>query len=100
MTALWIKKTATDKSTEIVIGTFAYLSENQGWLKNVMHKDFASDFHRVRYYSTIVASKLHDFKPKPNVEITKHEKAIDISGVGPINYKPRETGRGLDFLEE
>lgn len=78
----------------------AYLNENKEWLHDVMNREFASDFNRVRYYSTIVSSKLHDFKPKPIVEIAQHEKTIEICGVGPINYKPRETRRGLDFLED
>ena len=65
-----------------------------------MSKEFASDFNRVRYYSVIVAGKLHDFKPKVITEIARHEKTIEISGVGPVNYKPREARRGLDFLEE
>lgn len=42
----------------------AYLTENKDWLSDVMSKEFASDFNRVRYYSVIVAGKLHDFKPK------------------------------------
>lgn len=78
----------------------AYLNENKEWLHDVMNREFASDFNRVRYYSTIVSSKLHDFKPKPIVEIAQHEKNIEICGVGPINYKPRGTHRGLDFLED
>lgn len=76
----------------------AYLTENKDWLSDVMSKEFASDFNRVRYYSVIVAGKLHDFKPKPKIE--QHERQIEISGVGPVNYKPRETRRGLDFLED
>ena len=78
----------------------AYLKENKSWLSDAMSKEFASDFNRVRYYSTIVIGKLHDWRPKPVVEIAKHERTIDISGVGPVNYKPRETRRGLDFLED
>ncbi|MEE1085011.1 MAG: hypothetical protein UH850_14890 [Paludibacteraceae bacterium] len=42
----------------------AYLKENKDWLSTVMSKEFASDFNRVRYYSVIVAGKLHDFKLK------------------------------------
>ena len=45
-----------------------YLKENKSWLSDAMSKEFASDFNRVRYYSTIVIGKLHDFKPK---ELTK-----------------------------
>ena len=42
----------------------AYLKENKEWLSDVMSKEFANDFNRMRYYSTIVASKLHDWKPR------------------------------------
>lgn len=41
----------------------AFLNENKDWLSRIMSKEFASDYNRVRYYSTIVAGKLHDFKP-------------------------------------
>ena len=54
----------------------AYLTENRDWLSNVMSKEFASDFNRVRYYSVIVAGKLHDFKPKP-VEAEKPKVIVD-----------------------
>lgn len=46
----------------------AYLTENKDWLSGVMSKEFASDFNRVRYFSVIVAGKLHDWKPKVEVE--------------------------------
>lgn len=49
----------------------AYLRENKAWLSGVMSKEFASDFNRVRYFSVIVAGKLHDWKPK--VEVEKEE---------------------------
>ena len=54
----------------------AYLTENKDWLSNVMSKEFASDFNRVRYYSVIVAGKLHDFKPKP-AEVEKPKVVVD-----------------------
>ena len=54
----------------------AYLTENKDWLSTVMNKEFASDFHRVRYYSVIVAGKLHDFKPKP-VEVEKPKIVVE-----------------------
>jgi YHS domain-containing protein len=54
----------------------AYLTENKGWLSDVMSKEFASDFNRVRYYSVIVAGKLHDFKPKA-VEAEKPKVVVD-----------------------
>ena len=58
----------------------AYLTENNDWLSQVMSKEFNGDYGRVRYYSTIVASKLHDFKPKvievekPKVVVEEHYK--------------------------
>jgi hypothetical protein len=54
----------------------AYLTENKDWLSQVMSKEFASDFNRVRYYSVIVAGKLHDFKPKA-IEAEKPKVAVD-----------------------
>ena len=54
----------------------AYLTENMDWLSNVMSKEFASDFNRVRYYSVIVAGKLHDFKPK-QAEAEKPKVVVD-----------------------
>jgi hypothetical protein len=41
-----------------------------------MSKEFASDFNRVRYYSVIVAGKLHDFKPKA-VEAEKSKVVVE-----------------------
>ena len=41
-----------------------YLKENKDWLSTVMSKEFNGDYNRVRYYSAVVSSKLHDFKPK------------------------------------
>ena len=54
----------------------AYLTENKYWLSNVMSKEFASDFNRVRYYSVIVAGKLHDFKSKP-IEAEKPKVVVE-----------------------
>jgi hypothetical protein len=54
----------------------AYLKENKDWLSTTMSKSFANDYNRVRYYSTIVASKLHDFKPK-EAECEKPKVVID-----------------------
>lgn len=61
----------------------SYLKENKSWLSDVMSKDFDSDYGRVRYYSVVVSSKLHDYKPvaaaaeKPKVvvEETLYESA-------------------------
>lgn len=50
----------------------AYLKENKEWLSNSMSKEFASDFNRVRYYSTIVIGKLHDFKPKELAKVSEN----------------------------
>ena len=48
----------------------AYLKENKSWLNDAMSKEFASDFNRVRYYSTIVIGKLHDWKPKELAKVS------------------------------
>lgn len=74
----------------------SYLKENKDWLSGVMSKEFASDFNRVRYYSVIVAGKLHDFKPKtvetapPKIVAEEHYET---------KYKAK-TRRALEDFEE
>ena len=55
----------------------SYLRENKDWLSGVMSKEFASDFNRVRYYSVVVASKLHDYKPIETAPVQKPKIAVD-----------------------
>ena len=46
----------------------SYLKENEDFLSSTLaRKEFANDFNRVRYYSVIVSSKLHDYKGRPPV---------------------------------
>ena len=75
-----------------------YLAENEEYLTSMISKLRSSEFAKIRYLSTIIRDKIKAYKPKLKIE--QHEKTIDISGVGPVNYKPRETRRGLDFLED
>lgn len=75
----------------------SYLKENKDWLSNTMSKSFASDYHRVRYYSTIIAGKLHDYKPKvidvapPKVVVEEHYET---------KYKSKTRQALLDFEED
>ena len=75
-----------------------YLEENKGYLTSVIARLGSSEYAKIRYLSAIIRDKIKAYVPK--VEVEKREKVIEISGVGPINYKPRETRRGLDFLED
>ena len=75
-----------------------YLSENKEHLASAISKLHSSEFAKIRYLSTIIRDKIKAYKPKPKTE--QYERQIEICGVGPINYKPRETRRGLDFLED
>ena len=88
---VWLRVADNEKISQ-------YLEENKDYLTSVIARLTSSEFAKIRYLSTIIRDRIKAFKPKPKVE--KHEKAIEISGVGPINYKPRETRRGLDFLED
>ena len=59
----------------------AFLKVNKYWLSTTMRKEFPSEFNRIRYFSVVVSSKLHDFKqqtpeeekPKVIVEETVYE---------------------------
>lgn len=55
----------------------AYLKENKGWLSTTMSKEFSGDYNRVRYYSVVVASKLHDYNTKVPKEV-KVQPKVDI----------------------
>ena len=70
----WEKLSSRDK---IIL----YLKENKDWLSSVMDKEFNGDFGRVRYFSVVVLSKLHDYKPKvqENVKVqSKVQPRVDI----------------------
>jgi hypothetical protein len=67
----WEKLTSRDK-------IIAYLKENKDWLSTTMSKEFSSDYHRVRYYSVVVSSKLHDYKPKLVNEPVKMQPKVVI----------------------
>lgn len=43
----------------------SYLTDNKDWLSGVLRRvNFQNDYNRVRYYSKVVASNLHDYKPR------------------------------------
>lgn len=75
-----------------------YLEENKDYLTSALSRVTSSEYARIRYLSAIVKNSIKDFKPKVIEE--KYERQVDVCGVGPSNYKPKETRRGLDFLEE
>ena len=75
----------------------AYLTENKNWLSGVMRKEFASDYNRVRYYSAIVAGKLHDFKPK-SLEVEKPKVVVEEQYE--TKYQPKVRAALLDFEED
>ena len=79
----------------------AYLKENKDWLRDIMYKEFNGDYNRVRYYSAVVSSKLHDWKPRV-VEPPKpvQPKAVETTfyEIGDVVRKP--TRRALDDLED
>lgn len=89
--AVWNKVASNEKIAQ-------YLEENYDYLNSVITRLHSSEYAKIRYLSTIIRDKIKGFVPK--VKIEQHEREIEISGVGPSNYKPRETRRGLDFLEE
>lgn len=75
-----------------------YLKENKDWLSVTMSKEFANDYNRVRYYSAIISSKLHDYKPKTKV-VEKPSAVIDET----MYQAPTHTlnkRRSLDDLED
>lgn len=79
----------------------SYLKENEDFLSSTLaRKEFANDFNRVRYYSVIVSSKLHDYKGRPPVVENAMPKEVveDTDYIMPINKK-KKTERRKGFGE-
>ena len=75
------------------------MQENEKFLSDaISRKDFDSDFHRVRYYSVIVSSKLHDYK-----ETSKKDTEIQIQPLNEVTYETKYKSKvrvSLEDLEE
>ena len=79
----------------------SYLKENEDFLSSTLaQKEFANDFNRVRYYSVIVSSKIHDYKGRPPVVENSMPKEVveDTDYIMPINKK-KKTERRKGFGE-
>lgn len=76
----------------------SYLKENESYLSSALgRKEFTSDFYRVRYYSVIVSSKLHDYKVEQREDPEKITVDCEIYET-PIHTKKKR--RGLSELED
>lgn len=74
-----------------------YLKENENYLSSILaKKEFANDYNRIRYYSVIVSSKLHDYQGKTEEKV--------VPKVDMIFYEPSQTSnnkrRSLEDLED
>ena len=88
----WGKLTTRDK-------IIAYLTENKDWLSATMSKEFNSDYNRVRYYSVVISSKLHDYKPKVQDNVKVQPRAVQEEHYE-TKYKPKARKALLDFEED
>lgn len=68
----------------------SYLKENEDFLSSALaRKEFANDFNRVRYYSVIVSSKLHDYRG----QIPVVDDAMSDTNIGEMMYEVHNTNR-------
>jgi hypothetical protein len=73
---------------------FAYLQDNQQYLQQVMEKDFASEYAKIRYFSAILKNNLVDFKIKEPEFI----RTMDVDM--PSNrYKRKKQRKALSEIE-
>lgn len=75
-----------------------YLQGEEDFLANVMNREFDDEFCRIRYFKSVITSKIYDYKPKPRMNVP--DKKIEACGVENVAYKPTGFRRGLAFLEE
>lgn len=68
----------------------SYLKENEDFLSSTFaRKEFANDFNRVRYYSVIVSSKLHDYRRQLPVV----DDAMPDTNIGEMMYEVHNTNK-------
>lgn len=85
-----------------------YLEENKDYLTSALSRVTSSEYARIRYLSAIVKNSIKDFKVQDKVQkevkvqpkVVIDEQQVGIYDINTSNYKPKETRRGLDFLEE
>lgn len=87
-----IEKTATRQKI------IQYLKSEMVFLSNVMNREFDDEFCRIRYFKSVIASKIHDYKPNQAINVSNEK--IETCGAEDIMYKPATSRRGLAFLEE
>lgn len=76
----------------------AYLKENKNWLSDVMSKNFASDYNRVRYYSAVISNKLHDYRSR--VEAAEKPKIVVEETIYDAPAQSLNKRRSLADLED
>ena len=74
-----------------------YLTENKGFLSNVLNKDFNSEYAKIRYFSTIIKNSIVDFKIKQTKSEYPKEVEMDMPV---IKYKRKNKRRPLCEIEE
>lgn len=77
----------------------AYLKENKDWLSSVMRKEFANDYNRMRYFSAIVGSKLHDYVPTTQTVAVPKIPSVREEHIE-TKYKTKVRKALIDFEEE
>ena len=79
----------------------AYLTENKNYLIEIMKKDFSSEFGKIRYFSTILCSKLIDFNVKVEVkEVEKPKIQVDETLYISTPTTKKKRRRSLEDLED
>lgn len=74
----------------------SYIQENEKFLSDaISHKNFESDFHRVRYYSVIISSKLHDYK-----ETSRKDMGISVQPLNEVTYETKYKSKARVSLED
>ena len=74
----------------------SYLQENKQYLEQVMTREFANEYNKIRYFSAILKNSLVDYQmPKKEVE-----KEVEIEMYEPVKKVYKSQRKGLDELME
>ena len=100
-----IVNTALFKEINPLVETYGYamissfLKENFDYLYDVIHRLTGKEYGKIRYFSVILRSELHDYSE--NIVPEEPKKPVEVSvDVEEVRYKRKKKKRSLEQIEQ
>lgn len=77
----------------------SYLKENFDYLYDAIHRLTSKEYGKIRYFSTILCNKLHDYSE--NVVVEEPKKFVEVSvDIEEVRYRRKKKKRSLEQIEQ